>query len=136
MLPSWVAQYVGLEYEDRGRGPKFDCWGLVKEVFKAQFHVEVPSYVLNYDGSDEEKQIGPLIDQECLNWLLIPAGQQQLGDVIVIRILRYPCHVGIVLDSEKFLHIIEGTNACVARYTDPTWNKRIIGFYRHKEMVA
>ena len=44
---NWSA-FVGLPWEDRGRGPAYDCWGLVVAAFKAGAGIELPSHADEY----------------------------------------------------------------------------------------
>ena len=41
----WWARYIGLPFQDGGRGPHaFDCWGLVRDVYARELAVALPSY--------------------------------------------------------------------------------------------
>jgi cell wall-associated NlpC family hydrolase len=133
MIPQWVEQYIGLEYEDRGRGPdKFDCWGLVRKILKEQYDVEVPSYT--YSNSEARKEVGPLIENESKSWVEIQPGQERLGDVIVLKLSDLPFHIGVVVDRNEFVHALNGTSSHIAKYSREPWKGRIRGFYRHVRM--
>lgn len=132
MIPQWVEQYLGLDYADRGRGPQYDCWGLVRKILNDQFNMEVPSY--DYSDSEARKEIGPLVDQESQSWEEIPAGKERLGDVVVLCLNNLPFHIGLVVGDNKFIHALNGTNSHLVKYRLEPWKKRIRGFYRHRMM--
>ncbi len=44
---NWVQDYVGLPYLAGGRGPAWDCWGLVVEVYKNELGVQLPDWVID-----------------------------------------------------------------------------------------
>ncbi len=137
-LPSWVADYIGLEFESRGRGPKkFDCWGLVRYIYYRQFNIILPSYVDKYTDAGNEKDVSNLIlmDNERLNWINIVIGLEKVGDLILLRMKREPTHIGLVLTKSTFLHIHTGIGSVVQMYNEVRWEKRVIGFYRHIRML-
>lgn len=48
MIPAWVGAWVGREYSDKGRGPRYDCWGLVRAILSAERGISLPSYADAY----------------------------------------------------------------------------------------
>ncbi|MBX9877640.1 MAG: C40 family peptidase [Candidatus Obscuribacterales bacterium] len=130
MIPKWVEQYVGLEYKDCGRGPEaFDCWGLVRQILKDQFNVDVPAYL--YETSQDRKIVGPLIEDESKAYQPVEAGKEQLGDLVVLKLGNLPFHIGMVVGKGLLVHAMPETNSHLARYRDNPWKSRIRGFYRH-----
>lgn len=132
MIPRWVEQYIGIEYEDCGRGPKFDCWGLVRQILKDQFSVEVPAYV--YETSEDRKIVGPLIEDESKFYICIEPGKERLGDLVVMKLGTLPFHIGMVVDKGVLVHAMPKTDSHLAKYRSEPWKARIRGFYRHVEM--
>lgn len=135
-LPNWAEKYIGLEFESKGRGPdKFDCWGLVMVIYQQQFEITLPSYVDKYSSASNEKDLGPLILNEKMNWIEVRLGSEKVGDVLVIRMKKEPMHVGVILSQYHFVHIHSGIGSVVQRYDSIMWEKRIIGIYRHTELL-
>lgn len=136
MIPAWVAKYVGLEYEDRGRGPRHDCWSLCRLVWREQFGLALPSYVERYATSTDAEEVAALVRGELGPWLpVLPLDNAREGDALLIRMRGVPMHVGIVVAPGYFLHVAKGVNACVERYDSLAWNRRIVGLFRHKELL-
>ena len=55
MLPSWISKYIGLPFEDKGRGPSgFDCWGIVTWIYMQELGLILPEH-LTYESVTDEK---------------------------------------------------------------------------------
>jgi len=131
-----ASKYVGLKFKNRGRTIEgVDCWGLVRLIYKEHFDIVLPSYEDDYASSHNILETKEAIETYSKEWQNIVAGKEQFGDVIVMRLSGYPTHVGFVLENGKMLHIIEGTDAVVENYHSRLWQHRIVGFYRHKELL-
>jgi cell wall-associated NlpC family hydrolase len=132
----FASQYVGLLFKNRGRTKEgVDCWGLVRLIYKEQFNIQLPSYDDEYDSSYNIKETGETIAEHSKEWEAVEKGSEKTGDVIVMRLSGYPTHVGLVLEKGRMLHIIEGTDAIVENYEGRLWQRRIVGFFRHKEFI-
>ena len=128
--------YVGTKFKNRGRTKEgVDCWGLVRLIYAEQFAIELPSYDDEYNSSHNISETREAIEEHSKEWINIEPGQERAGDVIVMKLSGYPTHVGMVLTNGKMLHIIEGTDAVVENYHSRLWQHRIVGFYRHKELL-
>lgn len=139
MIPCWAAEYVGLPFKDKGRDRNgLDCWGLVALVMREQFGIELPSYADNYVSAMERDEIAALLTASIPSngWQPV-ADAAQAGDGVVFRVLNAPWHVGIVLDAEHFLHVVEGGGcSLIERLDSHRWVRRIVGIYRHPLAVA
>lgn len=56
--------------------------------------------------------------------------EPQAGAVVLIRIFKFPCHVGFVINDYQFIHAWEGSGGVVVERIEE-WQKRIEGFYRY-----
>lgn len=134
-MKSWIKNYVGLPYENKGRGENgYDCWGLVRLIYKEIFLIDMPSYIDSYKNTDDSTSIGPLVTEKRDSWNVISFGLEKIGDIIIIRMMGQPMHMGLVLEENLFLHIEKGINSVVENYKTPKWSKRVIGFYRHRSV--
>lgn len=127
-----LKQVIGVPFKDKGRDLSgFDCWGLVRYVLLHGFGVEVPSYTEDYRTSKDGEEIAALVQGQSLGWpeILLPAAQP--GDVVVLRILGRPWHVGVLLERPCFVHADQTCGTVVARLDSILWQKRIVGVYRH-----
>lgn len=133
-VPIWAGRYIGLTFKDHGRDRTgLDCWGLVRLVLSEQFGLALPSFIHEYKHTLEKTRIAPLITRELLRWQPVAAGQEQAGDIVILRLHGQPMHVGLVLGDRQMLHIESGINSAIERYTSPHWAARLHGFYRYKK---
>lgn len=129
---SWAAQYIGTPYADRGRGPAYDCWGLVWAVYRYVFGIDIPSYASDYPASIAGADIEAVIERECLAWRAV--AEPEHGDVVILRILGKKMHCGVCLGDGQFLHVLHGCRGVVERLNSKVWRNRVAGFYRHTDM--
>jgi|GEM_PF-676541 len=101
------AAFVGVPYQ----GKKF-CRELVRQVLAAH---AIPM---------------PLVDQpaQAPNWRRVPLPVAL--DVVVFNRAGRPAHVGVCVDSGRFLHVEDGGRSVIDRLSAPLWAARIEGFYR------
>lgn len=133
---NFAKQYIGLKFKNRGRTKDgVDCWGLVRLIYKEQYNIELPSYDDEYNSSYNINETRDAIIEHAKEWTQISKEAASTGDVIVLRLSGYPTHVGIVIEKGKMLHIIEGTDAVIENYDNRLWEHRIVGFFRHKELI-
>jgi len=132
-VPIWAGRYIGLPFKDQGRDRAgLDCWGLVRLVMAEQFGIALPSFAAEYKRTVEAGLIGALVEREAALWLNVNTGEEQRGDVIVLRLMGQPMHVGLVLGDRQMLHIEQGIDSAIEHYTATRWQDRIFGFYRYE----
>ncbi len=113
--------FVGLEYEALGRGPKYDCWGLVEAALRDCFDILTPEYRYTSAGAEQALLFRPD------GWVQVI--EETPGDVALIR--RPDCHCGLVVAPGRLLHISRRLiYSVIDRYHRPAWGARIEGFWR------
>lgn len=122
-----VTDLIGAPFRDGGRGPDaYDCWGLVREVYK-RYGVELPDYqgccydfVRFYEGFLEERP----------RWVRHEPPDIHIPAVAAIR-FNAPVvnHVGVYVCDGKFLHTREKTGVVLEDIRSPAWRHRLEGFY-------
>lgn len=133
-IPDWVEQYIGLPFQERGRGPDgWDCWGLKQKIQREQFDLELPSHLDDYESiSIEEGEVeNALVQGIAEGWVEVEEENVKAGDGICLSVLGHPFHVGVVAKPPVFVHIHRGINSYWSEWTSPRWYPRIEGFYRH-----
>jgi len=126
MLPLWLRKYIGLPFD------KYDCWQLIRKIYREQLSVDLPDFKLQYRNPKNGKVIAKLTEYEAEHsWR--PALQPQIFDCILIRILGLPWHIGLVVDSERnlMLHTLFGCDSVIEPYNNKLWEPRILAFYRY-----
>ena len=136
MIPQWVNEYIGLTFKEHGRDREgVDCWGLVRLVLADQFGRYLPSYAEGYGSTEDAKDIGRLVRGEMAPWCQLEIGEERPGDVVLMRMMNQPMHVGVVVagqsDGSWMLHIEDGIDACLETYDGAKWRRRVLGIYRY-----
>lgn len=136
MIPQWVNDYIGLPFKEHGRDRDgVDCWGLVRLVLADQFGTPLPSYADGYGSTEDAEDIGRLVRGEMGPWRQLVSGEERPGDVVLMRLLNQPMHVGVIvaprLAGSWMLHIEDGIDACLETYDGAKWRRRVLGLYRY-----
>lgn len=140
--PKWVKDYVGIPFVDGGVShEEADCWGLLSMVLSEQYGVEVddfePRPIYSRDPANlEAVEAYGRMQMESGQWIRGSLALTKPGDGILLRIAGLPMHVGIVVGNGWMLHTEEGVSSCMERYTSPLWNRRVLGVYRHADLVG
>jgi len=120
----FYSDLIGKPFEWGGRGPdKFDCYGLVRFLL-GRNGVAIPDYPSNENG--------------ILNSLMILSEMSRFskceaytGTIAVFRMdYQGPSHIGLVVERDKFIHIMETTAVVTERLSSPLWKRRTVGFYQ------
>lgn len=139
MPPAWVSAYVGLPYQEEGRGPEgWDCYGLVRLVQKQERGIDMPELTeLAYRKgvtAHQRTELGEKIkafDTAHIGWQRVPDGEKIWAfDVLWLK-HGGPIHFGVAVDCHTMLHVEEGADACVERIDTVRWKDRVLGVFRH-----
>lgn len=136
-VPIWAGRYIGLPFKGHGRDRSgLDCWGLARLVLAEQFSIALPSFATDYRRTSSASEIEKLIRREVPKWKAASHEKAVAGDVVILRMRGSPMHVGIVLGDGHMLHIEQGTNSAIEKYTGVRWKDRLFGFYRYNPLPA
>jgi cell wall-associated NlpC family hydrolase len=127
-------RFVGIPYRDHGRGfDGCDCWGLVRLVFRETRGVDLPSFADGYVCASDAKAVADLIAGRLQPWDELPPGVETTGDVLLMRRGSSACHVGLVVEPGKVLHVSADSIASrVERYRNGLRGHRVVGRYRYR----
>ena len=126
--PSWCGRWIGLPFEERGRGPAaFDCWGLVRAVLLEQRAVELPRYD-EYESTQDAGAVAGVVAAARPRFDRVETPAE--GDLVLFRVAGNAQHVGVCVDATWFLHARRGIGSALERWDVPTWAPRVEGFYR------
>lgn len=125
MAPFDPTPYVGLPYLAGGRDRGgIDCWGLVRIVYAEQLGIDLPAYDTIAAG-DRPRVRAATAQEAASGWAKAVVAQP--FDVLTFD---RGAHVGIALDRTRMLHAEKGRDACVERWSQPTWLGRLHGIWR------
>lgn len=116
-----LLKYIGRKYEE------YNCFELVKEFYKDQFSLEIKNY---FEGPvPDRKEVESLIISNKGDFIKVE-GKPQFGDIVVIRLYGFECHIGVCVNPHQFLHSAKNIGSCMDRLE--RYSKMIAGYYRHK----
>ena len=128
----WVNQYVGIPFVANGRAIEgTDCWGLVWLIYKNQYGIPLPSLASEYQATSLEANAG-FIKKQLDELPVYPIRNPEEGDIVLMKIFGFPCHVGIYLTGHLVLHsdpVGKGLSR-IERIDSPRIVRMMEGFYR------
>lgn len=114
---------LGLPFIRGARGPAaYDCYGLAIEMYR-RAGVDVPDFVS--PGTTEE--IDAIVTRESVRWRRVELGQ--LMSLVTFRVEGLGAHVGIMIDTDRFIHALDGAGVMTARLRSGPFNPIASYFY-------
>jgi len=125
--------YIGIPFKEHGDTiAGVDCWGLVRLVYRDLLNIELPAYHDVYSTCTDRKNINKQVERSVSGWLTIGDADRQLLDVVLIKIGKYKCHVGVYGDCGMIVHAAQDKEAVVAeRLNSKKYRDRVEGYYRY-----
>lgn len=125
------------KYKLGGRGPDYyDCYGLIKEMYRRHGKI-----VPEYHSDANFAAVAKAVEVESVNWHKITKEEatrtihNAFGDIyikpnclIVLRMGRYGCHVGYILNELQFIHCWDKADSVIIERID-YWKQNILGAY-------
>lgn len=122
------SEYVGVPYVSHGNSPAgWDCLGLVLWVLREHFGARLPDYAALYASGDADNSATLLAE---LDRAWQPVSNPRPGDVLALRVMGVPRHVGVVVEPGVMLHAMRGRGTVLERLDSRTWKHAIHGAYR------
>jgi hypothetical protein len=142
-MTHWVEKYIGTEYGD-GPGQR-KCWGLVQDVYLGELNIVLDDFRPVAEGDFvDAMRVSRTFKRELLRWAKVDRPRE--FDVVVMagyaqdsencdRLVRAPLHAGVMVGSDKILHIESGRDATCVLLDHWTVRQRILAFCRHEKLV-
>lgn len=134
-VQEFAQSVVGVPFREHGRDRGgWDCWAVVHACYREVFGIALPSYTADYASAQDRDDLNDLIRSQLGDWREV--ARPAPGDVVLLRVGRHACHVGVVVGPGRMVHVERGTETCIDRYDGPRWGKRMVGIYRHEARNA
>ena len=128
-----VSEFIGIPFRHRGRDMDgCDCWGLVRLVYRRLYGIELADFADRYENALDAPAIAGLVGEESRSQEWAAVETPQPGDVVLLRIAGAPVHVGVMVEQDRMLHVLEGIDAAIERLDSPLWQPRVAGYFRHR----
>lgn len=108
-----------------------DCYGILREFYSNELGIVLPKYETIV--GDGKKLMGSALSLDSISDSFHKVDSPKEYDVILFKIGNIPLHLAIYLDNKNMLHSFWGSDSCVERWNNDKWERRLVGFYRHKE---
>lgn len=126
-----TSDFIGAPWQAGGRGPAYDCWGIVHAV-RVRFGLETPAFVYGADVPDDPGAVHSIIQAALSGRGWVPCAPEP-GAVLAIRWSGpYVNHCGVVVGPDTFLHCLNPIGVHLARMSSPAYRLRIAGVYAWK----
>ena len=135
-LPAWAAGYVGIPFAEVDAGRRgTHCYGLVSLLLRERFGLSMPPEPDDADPGDLARN-GSLFSAGALAFAEIPEGEEQPGDIVLLRQKGHAAHVGVIVAPGWMLHLERGTRCLPERLDERLWRRRVVGLYRHPQLAG
>ena len=110
----WAADLIGRPYRKGGESPEtgFDCWGLVRHVFRIRHGIEMPVVAVADPSADNVAAIKRAA--AVSGWRPIDATAPADADIVTMQGVDGP-HVGVTVLADGalgLLHAVDGAGVC------------------------
>ena len=105
----WAQEYVGKPWRENADGPDaFDCWGLVRHVYRQQLKVELPPYPGLFELGAKHLRASIRDGLRSGKWVELVAPKDLCA--VLMSASRVYDHVGVYLaqDGGLILHSVHG----------------------------
>lgn len=131
MIPTWVADYLGLPFRERGRDRDgLDCWGLYRLVRGERWGEWLDGYDGCYGAAAGREEHAGVIRGQIGFAQVVEPGAEAPGDAVFLRTAGVVCHIGMVIGGGMMLHTRAGVGAAVESYRAGAWARRVEAFRR------
>ncbi len=133
----FLAKAMTVPFEEKGRSwDGWDCYGLLYRALVDVLNLAPPDYLDEYKTVRDLALLGRVIGRQKQSWQPIKQSSVRWGDGVLLWPREGYCHIGLMIDRVRFLHIEEQSTAFLDRLTSPMWREynssrsKIEGFYR------
>lgn len=124
----WINEWVGLPYQELGRGPEFyDCLGLFLTLQRVRHGRAIFDPLCSMQQAARQK----LVERVRPHWCSVSVASE--GSAVLFRVRGLALHVGYALDERRMLHTSQDTGESVIEdFTTSHWGDRLEGIYEHR----
>ena len=135
----FVSKALFVKFTPKGRDYSgWDCYGLGYCCFRDVRGILLPSFTDDYPDAGDTKAsrrvIHDIILSQKYHWEV--GNKPRAMDIVLFRFGDTETHLGLMRDSNWFLHCEKKINTVSERVNSAKWEKRVEGFYRLKDKNA
>lgn len=112
-----------------------DCWGLVLLIYADKLGIELPRHdEVNWVDNKPEEVVATVASDSQAYWDEVDKVDRRENDVVILRYSGVPWHVGVLVDSDRFIHADPLRGIIIERLESLHWKSRVIGYRRLKNV--
>ena len=131
-------RYIGLPYQNLGRSfSGVDCFGLVYIVYN-ELGITLPDFTeLQYPQDWYKNSENYILDNIWGDWVEVNPPYQIFDALLFYNSSRRVVvnHIGVYINDDKFLHIMEGATSQISRLTG-YWESKLYKGLRSKSVQS
>lgn len=132
-MTHWAFGLIGRPYVRGASGPdSFDCWGLVRHVFRERLNIEMPFVAVGHEGNLRAIRRAVAVS----GWEPVRGRSPKEWDIVTMRSPWGP-HVGVMVAANGrllILHAIQGIGVCAQGLDElPIYGYQAVRLWRRKE---
>ncbi len=135
------SKYINIPYKELGRDWNgVDCYGLVVLIFREEVGLHLPDFtdlLYSKERYEIDKKQDHFLNSIGIKWVDIKKEQLRPLDVLVfnkINDIKLSTHVGIYIESNKFIHVQENYPSMLGKLDDPYWKGKLYRAIRYKKL--
>ncbi len=134
-LEEFVLKVLKVPFVDHGRDwSGLDCWGMIRLAYQEIYGIELISYGERYESSLDLETLQEMIAEEKEE-LWHEVEDPQIGDLVLLKILGRPIHIGIMVTPRSALHTEDKIGPVIENLHGLAWKNRVEGYYRYATFV-
>lgn len=123
-----AARYIGAPYQHRGRGPGYDCLGLLLAIYRdagiETGYADLDAYTEDWHSADPDRYLRGLLGR----------GRPALPplrpfDLVYFSIGGVVRHGGVMINRTQFVHVLERRSVMISRLSG-YWERHLAGARR------
>lgn len=131
------SRYINIPFKDLGRDfDGVDCYGLVALVYKEELGIYLPDYTELFYGKErnslKEKKDSTL-RSIGIEWVPDKKPLAKFDALIFNKVLcntTVTSHIGLYINNNKFLHVLQDFPSVIDRLDNPFWKSKFYGAMR------
>lgn len=126
-----AAELIGLQFVELGRDPSvgLDCWGVACVLYERLCGVTLPEVAY---GCTKPEEASEALTEGVTRWAQADAPEPL--DVAIFNVMGLPCHVGVMLDGDRFIHAEPRAGVVLERISSALWRRRVRGYFYHAHL--
>lgn len=135
-LNQFIERAQEVPFLKKGRSYKgWDCWGLIYLGYRDVYRIQLPRYTDGYNSTRRQRELHDLINRKKTDEVWHKVETYRPGDVALMVLNGQACHVGLMVDQRRTLHVEEQMLAIVEPLEKTAIKNGLEGVYRHVNLL-